>query len=107
MSPTDDRRGFVIIGAGGHAREVLEAVEAATRAGAPLESLGYVVDPTFAQAGTVINGRPILGGLDWFKAQPPGTEAVCAVGAPDVRRRLTIRAAVEGRDSGPSCILVF
>lgn len=100
MSPTDDRRGFVIIGAGGHAREVLEAIEAATRAGAPFETLGYVVDPQFAQAGTAINGKPILGGLDWFKTQPPDTEAVCAVGAPDVRRRLTIRAAVEGARFG-------
>lgn len=109
MSPADDRRGVVIIGAGGHAREVLEALEAAARAGAPCDSLGYVVEPRFAQAGTAINGRPILGGLDWFRTQPPGTEAVCAVGAPEVRRRLTIRAAAEGARFGtivhPSALL--
>jgi sugar O-acyltransferase (sialic acid O-acetyltransferase NeuD family) len=91
---------MVIIGAGGHAREVQEVLHASIRAGAPAESLGYVVDPRFGRPGTVINGTPILGGLDWFRTQPPGTEAVCAVGASDVRRWLTIRAADEGARFG-------
>lgn len=87
---------FVIIGAGGQAREVLEILEACIEGGTPYEVLGYVVDPQFAPAGTIINGKPVLGGLKWFRGQPPDTYAVCAVGAPDVRRRLTVRAAQEG-----------
>ncbi len=89
-------RNFVIIGAGGFAREVLDVFEACVEAGEDYKVLGYIVEAQFGAPGTIVNDNPILGGFDWFKTQPPDTYAVCGVGAPEVRRRLTLQAEQNG-----------
>lgn len=54
--------------------------------------LGFVVDPEYGTPGTIVNGRPVLGGFDWLETNASRVEAICAVGAPEVRRRLVLRA---------------
>ncbi len=93
-------RNFVIIGAGGFAREVLDIFEACIDAGEGCNVLGYIVESQFGAPGTVINDKPILGGFDWFETQPLETYAVCGVGAPEVRRRLTLQAEQNGARFG-------
>lgn len=93
-------RNFVIIGAGGFAREVLDIFEACIDAGEDCKVLGYIVESQFGGPGTIINDKPILGGFEWFKTQPPGTYTVCGVGAPEVRRRLTLQAEQNGARFG-------
>lgn len=89
-------RQIVIIGAGGHGREVLDIFEALNGAGAQYDLLGYVVEPAYGAPGTVVNERPILGDFDWFAGRAKDVEAICAVGAPELRRRLVQRAREAG-----------
>ncbi len=89
-------RRVVIIGAGALAREVLDALNACAAAGDPVEMVGFVVDPQYSAAGTIINGRPVLGGFDWLSRHAREVEAVCAVGQPDVRRQLILAAQAAG-----------
>jgi sugar O-acyltransferase (sialic acid O-acetyltransferase NeuD family) len=87
-----------VIGAGGFAREVVDVIEAANADTPRFDILGYIVDPQYGQAGTMINDRPILGGLDWLTGHASDVQVTCAVGAPHLRRRLVERVrAVGGR----------
>lgn len=76
----------VIIGAGGHAREVLDLLRELR-----IEPEGFLVEPGFGDVGTTIHGAPILGSLEWLKRRDD-VRAVCAVGDPALRRRLTEQA---------------
>lgn len=93
-------RNFVIIGAGGFAREVLDIFEACIEAGENFNVLGYIVEARFSAPGTIVNDQPVLGGFEWFKTQPPDTYTVCGVGAPEVRRRLALQAEQNGARFG-------
>lgn len=96
MSSTPSQ--VVIIGAGGHAREVLDIFDACRAAGEAWEVLGYLVEPQFGAAGTVVNGLPVLGGIDWLADHGRQVRAVCGIGAPEVRHRLVAEAAQLGVD---------
>lgn len=100
---------FVIIGAGGFAREVLEIFEACREIGQNYEVLGYIVERDYGQPGTLINDKPILGDFDWFSANACEVKAVCGVGDPVLRKRLITRARECGVKFGniihPSAIL--
>lgn len=76
----------VIIGAGGHAREILDLLRALR-----IEPEGFLVEPGFGDVGSVIHRARILGSLEWLKGRKD-VRAVCAVGDPALRRRLTRRA---------------
>lgn len=99
---------FVILGAGGFAREVLDIFEARNAAGHADELLGFIVDPEYGQPGTLVNDKPILGGFDWLTAHP-GVLAMCGVGDPAIRRRMILRAKEVGARFGnvvhPNAIL--
>lgn len=86
----------VIIGAGGHAREVADILRHRERAGGGPRVVGYVVDDPGGHAAEV--GRlPVLGDWSWFAGQDlRGLAVVCAVGLPRARRRLVERAASLG-----------
>lgn len=88
----------MLLGAGGHAREVAELARACRRAGSlDADLAGYVVDPQFAAAGTLVDGLPILGDLDWLSSQDrEGLLLFCAVGAPSLRWRLVERVRHTG-----------
>lgn len=87
---------IVIIGAGGFGREVLDVFDAANFSQPVFDMIGYIVDPRYGKAGTVINEKPILGDFDWLAGHKDEVQAICAVGAPELRRRLIERAKKTG-----------
>ncbi len=86
MQPQD----VVIIGAGGFGREVLDVFDAVNDRKALYQVIGFIVDPQYAQAGTLVNDKPVLGGLDWFKGRRR-IKAICAIGDPRSRFDVTMR----------------
>lgn len=100
---------FVIIGAGGMAREVLDIFEACNNAGQDYEVLGYLVEFQYGKPGTLINDKPILGDLDWLVQHISDVQVISGVGDPALRRRLITRAREYGARFGniihPSAIL--
>jgi sugar O-acyltransferase (sialic acid O-acetyltransferase NeuD family) len=86
----------VIIGAGGHAREVAEILLHRGREGGGPRVVGFVVDDPENHRAEV--GRlPVLGGWSWFDgADLGGLAVICAVGLPQLRKRLVERAAARG-----------
>jgi sugar O-acyltransferase (sialic acid O-acetyltransferase NeuD family) len=82
----------VIIGAGGHGREVADILRHQARAGENIEPLGFADDNRDLH-GLELDGLPVLGDLSWFEdADRDGIAVVCAVGAPHINRRLVERA---------------
>lgn len=81
---------IVIIGAGGHAREVADILRQQTAD--ELLLLGYVVDDPEHHRGRVA-GLPILGNWDWFNdSDRDELFVICAIGLPEVRKQLVERA---------------
>ncbi len=89
MKPT---RRIVIIGAGGHGREVAEILREQAETHGQTELLGFV-DDNRALHGHALDGAMVLGDWGWFDGVDRQEVAVvCAVGAPPVCRRLVERA---------------
>lgn len=86
----------VIIGAGGHAREVLDILLACRANGDDIEPLGFI-DENPDNHGQTLDGFPVLGDFAWFKGVDRDEVAViCAVGTPRACRRLAQQAASLG-----------
>lgn len=85
-------RHVVILGAGGFAREVADIFEACKSHGDDVDVLGYVVETPYFEIGIVINDLPLLGDFRWLQNRASEVEAICAVGAPEVRMRLVQQA---------------
>ena len=86
----------IIIGAGGHGREVAEILRHQSKHVGGPSVLGFIVDEP-NQHHEVINGLPVLGDWSWFQSIDRNDVAViCAVGLPDVRKRLVARAVSSG-----------
>ena len=83
---------IVLLGAGGHAREVLDIVEACGNAGEDIGVLGYIVEPQYGSPGMIVNDKPVLGDFDWFAENTENVYAICAVGDPVLRRHLVKKA---------------
>ena len=80
---------LIIIGAGGLGREVAWLVERINHQSPTWNLLGFVDDnPNLHHM--IVNGHPVLGGCETLAAYPD-VYAVCAVGAPKVRRRIIER----------------
>lgn len=85
----------VIIGAGGHAREVAEILRHQAQQ-SNLSLVGFVVDDPENHDKTV-SDLPILGDWSWFeKADRSELAVVCAVGSPRMRKQLAERATLRG-----------
>jgi sugar O-acyltransferase (sialic acid O-acetyltransferase NeuD family) len=85
-------RPIVILGAGGHGREVAEVLRDRKQAEPSVEVLGYV-DDNRALRGKQLNGLPVLGDWSWFDGVDRSEiEVVCAAGTPSVLRSLADRA---------------
>ena len=83
----------VIVGAGGHGREVAEILRSDRRA----ESVLGFVDEAVSLQEKIVGGIPVLGNWSWFdNADRSNLEVICAVGLPDIRRRLVMRATAMG-----------
>ncbi|NJO83409.1 MAG: acetyltransferase [Blastochloris sp.] len=90
---------IVIIGAGGHGREVADIVRHQAQQAPPNETgqlLGFV-DENASLHGSRIDGVPVLGGWSWFEEQAGEPVAViCALGTPALCRRIVQRAQAAG-----------
>lgn len=87
---------LVIVGTGGHAREVHELIEDINAAqGQPWEVLGWL-DGNAAAHGTLVHDLPVLGDTDWLSGQGEVWVTV-AIGATHVRRRVTQRLQAQGQ----------
>ena len=85
-------RHVIIIGAGGHAREVAEIVRHQTQSQSELRLLGFVVEDRKV-LHDVPDGLSVLGDWSWFdEADRNDLAVICAVGSPEVRKRLVERA---------------
>lgn len=87
---------IVIIGAGGHAREILDILEACNSIKPSYEILGYIVESEYGSPGSIVNDKPILGDFEWFDSNKNNIYAICGVGSPQLRLRLTKRAMEKG-----------
>jgi len=86
---------IIIVGCGGHGREVLgmiRAINLATDAPA-WQPVGFVDDkPSPANLDRVDRlGLPYLGPVEWLGELPPTTHVVLAIADPDVRRSVVAR----------------
>ncbi|HEX4945032.1 MAG TPA: acetyltransferase [Blastocatellia bacterium] len=85
---------IVIIGAGGHGREIADILrhQAQVKGGIALEGF---VDGKRALHGKELDGLPVLGDWDWFDtADRDGLKIICAVGNPQTCQKLVNRAIV-------------
>lgn len=84
---------IVIIGSGGHAREILDIIIACNEIKATYQVIGFIDDDQ-SKWGINLNGYPILGDFNWFTQNKLTStlEVICAVGNPVIRQRLAKRA---------------
>lgn len=73
---TAEERGLVVVGAGGLGRETVEAIRALNAAGACWRLAGYLDDEP-ARHGALVDGVPVLGGLDMLGSMPGVSVVVC------------------------------
>jgi sugar O-acyltransferase (sialic acid O-acetyltransferase NeuD family) len=86
----------VIIGAGGHGREVAEILGHQAQAGADVQVVGFI-DENQSLRGHTVDGLPVLGDWAWFDGVDRTAVAViCAIGLPQVGRRLVQKARARG-----------
>ena len=90
-------RPVVILGAGGHGREVLDVVEAAAAAGSGARFVGFVDDGSPDPAVLAARGALLLDGLD--DPRVSGATYLVGIGDPGVRRRVDERASAAGLGS--------
>jgi sugar O-acyltransferase (sialic acid O-acetyltransferase NeuD family) len=90
---------IVIIGCGGHGREILGIVRAINRSeGDPWKVLGFLDDaPSEVNLARVAKlGVPYLGGTTWLASAEPETRYVIGVGDPRVRAAIAERIGLYG-----------
>jgi sugar O-acyltransferase (sialic acid O-acetyltransferase NeuD family) len=78
---------IVIIGAGGSGREVLEILKDRNRVDGTWDIVGFI-DEAPELKGQIINGYPVLGGLDWLEKQSDKPACICSVNSCDARKKL-------------------
>lgn len=78
---------IVLIGSGGHAREIAEIAQHAHQQGLGGPLLGYL-DENPQRHGQEILDLPVLGGLDWLNGRESEVEVLIAIGDSGVRKRL-------------------
>ena len=82
----------VIIGTGGHAREVAEIVQAMHAAGRCGPLIGFLTD-AHDQRGQTVLGIPVLGAPEWLAGH--AAAAIIAIGDNATRRRIAGRMAAD------------
>jgi sugar O-acyltransferase (sialic acid O-acetyltransferase NeuD family) len=90
---------IVIVGAGGHGREILQLIRDINAAAPTWDCAGFLVDAGF-DTPPAVAGLPVLGDLGWLAANPDAA-VVVAVGAPSARKRLVRRIRALGGNPFP------
>ncbi len=81
---------IVIIGSGGHGREVAEILQQQAAQDKNIVVQGFL-DENKERHGQLIDGLPVLGDWDWI-AEKQELAVICAVGTPAIARLLVQRA---------------
>lgn len=89
-------RPLVLIGSGGHAREVAEIAEHAHLMGQGGPVLGYL-DEDAERHGSEVLGYPVLGGMDWLAERRNEVEVLIAIGKASIRRRIAEQLGAQTR----------
>lgn len=87
---TPDPRPLVLVGAGGHAREILALIDDLNAAAPAWRVQALAVDPAFHRPGQQVRGLPVLAGFQAL-AERPALALVIAVGDPAARLALHAR----------------
>jgi sugar O-acyltransferase (sialic acid O-acetyltransferase NeuD family) len=78
----------VVVGAGGFGREVMEIFKDRNRVSKTWDILGFI-DENKELHGKMVNGYPVLGGLDWLRRHNSSDlGCVCAIGTCETRKRV-------------------
>jgi sugar O-acyltransferase (sialic acid O-acetyltransferase NeuD family) len=81
-------KSVVIVGAGGFGREVMEIFKDQNKNEKRWNILG-IIDDDKELKGRIINGYPVLGGLEWIKENNnENLGCVCAIGIPETRKKV-------------------
>lgn len=82
----------VILGAGNFGRETLDVFNAVNKITPTFDVLGFLDDNEQKQ-GKILNGKLILGGIDWLKGKDLNQiKAICGVGEPHIRCKIILKA---------------
>jgi sugar O-acyltransferase (sialic acid O-acetyltransferase NeuD family) len=90
------KKTIVVIGTGGQGREVMDLIGTCNQDENIFDPIGFIVDPQYGTAGTMINDKPILGGFDWLEKNASKVFVVCAIGEPHRRLRVVNRLSEMG-----------
>jgi len=77
----------VIIGGGGHGREMAALLQRMQGAGSPIQAMGFV-DNKMELCGQTLQNLPVLGDLEWARNHIHDYAFVCAIGNPAARREV-------------------
>lgn len=89
----------LIVGAGGHGREVAEILAEAFAAGGEFQPFGFI-DDNPKMKGVEVAGLPVLGGLDWALGETEEFAFLPAIGTPRICRLVTEKILAAGRRLG-------
>lgn len=81
---------IVVVGAGGHGREIADVVMACREAGEDVELLGFVDDDERLH-GVRFLRAPVLGPIEWLSGRATEIEAVLGIGAPRIKQAVAER----------------
>jgi sugar O-acyltransferase (sialic acid O-acetyltransferase NeuD family) len=95
-------RDLVIFGAGGHGRDILQAVRAINSVSAAWRCIGFAVDPGFP-APDKVHDLPVIVGIDALTTYR-NLDVVVAVGDPVERQRIVTRLVSLGTVGFPSVV---
>lgn len=93
---------IIIIGAGGFGREVQWLIERINQVSQKWEILGYLDDGI--ERGTLINGYPVLGGIDFLITCNEEISLACAIGSAAIRKKIIHRVRNFGQFKFPNLI---
>lgn len=93
---------IVIIGAGGFGREVQWLIERINAKELTWQLKGYIDDGI--EAGTKINGYPILGGIDYLLEMEEEISVVCAIGSSQTRKKIIEKISNKNNIEFPNLI---
>lgn len=91
MNKPDELKKIIIVGAGGMGGDTQWLIERINQVSETYQLLGYI-DDGIAE-GTMINGFPVLGGMQVLKTVSEPTSVAFAIGNPGVRKKLREMAA--------------
>lgn len=97
---TDNKRDMIIVGAGGHGKEILWLLQDVNRDKAQWNILGFVDDDKDL-IGTKVQGYEVLGDVEWL--QDKDYDVVIAISDPKIKKRIASRL-VESSNRFPAVI---